>query len=178
MTIEGSKKWLANRINPGLLIRHIVADETGSSLVEIALSLTLLLICIFGIADCSRMLYIDHFLAGAGREAARYAMVRGSSWSGAACASVTSVSCTASSAGIQSYVNSITPGGIKTALLTVTTTWPGTTASGASCTATGPSNGPGCVVAVKLNYQFNFVTPLLPKGSVVLTSTSKLTIAY
>lgn len=155
---------------------RLVTDETGSGLVEMALSLSLLLVCVFGVADCSRMLYIDHFIAGAGREAARYAMVRGSSWTGA-CASTTSVSCATTSTGVANYVKSITPGGITPSLLTVATTWPGTTASGASCTAAGASNSPGCVVVVKLSYQFNFVTPFLPKGAVVLTSTSKLTIS-
>lgn len=158
--------------------KGLALDESGSTLVEMALSLVLLLMCIFGVADCSRLLYAEHFIASASRQAARYATVRGSSWLGVACASNASVSCMVTSTAVQRYVAGITPSGIRTSLLTVTTTWPGTTATGATCLSNGSaSNGPGCIVVVKVSYQFNFVTPLLPKGSRVLTTTSKMTIS-
>jgi Flp pilus assembly protein TadG len=59
--------------------KRLGIDETGSSLVEFALSSTVLLMAIFGVLDCSCALYADHYVANAAREATRYAMVRGSS---------------------------------------------------------------------------------------------------
>ena len=150
-------------------------DESGTGLIEFALSATVLLTVIFGILDCSRALYADHYVSEMAREATRYAMVRGSTWA-SGCATTASYSCMASTTNITNYVDSITPLGVSISHLTVTTTWPGTTATGAACVNTSGNNSPGCIVTSKLSYNFNFVLPFLPKGTVVLTSTSSVTI--
>ena len=156
----------------------IQSNESGSSLVELALSLSVLMTIIFGIIDCSRALYTDHYVTNVARDAARYAMVRGSSW-GVSCATASSYDCTATSANITSYVQSITPLGINTSSppLTVTTSWPGKTPAGGACDNLQGNKSPTCMVRVKVNYSFNFFLPFLPKNAVVLTSTAAVAIA-
>lgn len=151
-------------------------DESGSGLVEFAVTALLFFTVLFGIMECSRAIYIDLFLANTSREAIRYASVRGSSWS-ANCASASSFGCTASGANVQSYAQSLASTGINTSLLTVATSWPGTDATGASCTTSGISNAAGCVVKVTTTYAFTYASPLLPHSTLKLTSTSEGTIA-
>jgi len=158
------------------------SDESGSSLVEAALSITLLLTFIFGVIDCGRALYAYHFASYAAREGTRYAMVRGSSWGSTTCANTTSLECNASAANVQSYIQSIAPLGIDSATptpLSVATSWPGTAPTGIAdtCPTTTGYNSPGCVVSVKVSYSFNYVLPFLPKTTLLFTSTSKVAIS-
>jgi Flp pilus assembly protein TadG len=153
-----------------------VREERGSALVEFAASAVLLFTLVFGIMDCSRALYIDHFVANAAREATRYATVRGSSWT-SNCTTAIAYGCIASSSNVASFVQLLATSGINPADITTTTSWPGTDATGASCTGSGPANSLGCVVVVKVSYSFSFMVPFLPKNALVLSSTSKVTIA-
>lgn len=159
------------------LLCTFVRGDCGSALVEFTAFAILLFTLMFGILECSRAVYVYHFLGNAAQEAARYAMVRGASWS-ANCASVTSSNCVASSSNVTSFVQSITSAGITKSGLGVSTTWPGTDATGASCLASSstPAYTAGCVVAVTVTYSFSFVSPLLPKKALVLTSTAEQTI--
>lgn len=145
-------------------------------MVEFAAAALLLFTVLFGILECSRAIYIDLFLANTSRQAMRYASVRGASWP-SSCTSAASFRCAASSANVTSYVQSIASAGITTSLLTVTTTWPGTDAAGATCTTSSTYNVAGCVVMVRITYAFTFASPLLPKTLLRLTSTSEGTIA-
>jgi Flp pilus assembly protein TadG len=152
--------------------RRFRADQTGSELVEFALSISLLLMAVLGVIGCSLALYADHFVAYAAREATRYAMVRGSSWNGTPCSTPSTFSCTATSNNISDFVTSISPPGLTASNLTVTS---GSTAlSGGACTPTG---SPGCIITVTVSYPFTFVLPLLPKDTFVLKSTAATTIS-
>ena len=159
------------------LLCTVMRQDCGSALVEFTASAILLFTLVFGILECSRAVYVYHFLGNAAQEAARYAMVRGASWN-ASCASVTSSSCVASSSNVTSFVQSITSAGITKSSIGVSTTWPGTNAAGASCLASSstPAYTAGCVVAVTVTYSFSFVSPLLPKKALALTSTAEETI--
>jgi Flp pilus assembly protein TadG len=148
-------------------------DESGSALVEFALSATILLALIFGVLDCSRAMYIDHFVANAAREATRYAMVRGSSWKGASCTTISTLSCTAKTGDVLKFVESTMPGGFTTTNLDVATTWTGLTPAGVACSS---STDPGCVVTVKVSYSFGFNVPFVPAATVMLKSTAASTI--
>jgi Flp pilus assembly protein TadG len=148
-----------------------VKHDAGSSILEFSIALSLLLLCAFGILECSMALYADHFVANAAKEATRYAMVRGSSWS-SACSAYSSFSCTASSADVASFVNSIVPPGIDFTKLETTTTWPGTDPSGNACDTASGDNSPTCVVSVQVIYSFNFFLPFLPTNALVLTGSS------
>jgi Flp pilus assembly protein TadG len=154
------------------------SHETGGTLVEAGVTMTLLLMCIFGIMDCSRAVYVNHYMRYAADEAARYAMVRGSTWNGASCATVQTESCTATAANVTSFVSSITPIGINAGnTLAVTTTWSGNNPAGSSCSTNGVVNGPGCVVTVRVSYNFSFVLPFLPANAVSMGSTSSVAIS-
>jgi Flp pilus assembly protein TadG len=155
---------------------HLIADETGSEIVEFALCAVVILMSIFGILDCSRALYTDHYVANAARDGARYAMVRGSTWT-PACATTASYNCAATSTNVSNYVKTVTPLGLNSTSLTITSTWPGTTASGVACMAVSGNNSPGCVVRVKVAYNFNFMLPFLPLTTMAIVSTSAVGIS-
>jgi Flp pilus assembly protein TadG len=157
-------------------LRGFHDDESGSGLIEFAVTASVLMMVIFGIMDCSRALYADHYVSEMARHATRYAMVRGSTWAASCAPPTTAYSCKASTANVSNYVKGITPIGISTSNLTVTTTWPGTTATGAACVNTSGNNSPGCIVVSKLSYNFKFVLPFLPRSTMVLASTSSVTI--
>ena len=156
---------------------RLIGNECGNSVLEFSLALSVLLLCAFGIIECSMALYADHFVTNAAKEATRYAMVRGSSWSGGACASYGSFSCSASSDDVASFVDSLVPPGIDATKLTVTTTWPGTDPSGNACDTASGDNSPTCVVAVKVSYSFNFLLPFVPMNAFTLTGRSSEVIA-
>jgi len=122
----------------------------------------------FGIIDFSRALYAYHWVSYAAREGSRWASVRGTS----SCPGVSQ--CNATTAQIQSYVQSIVaPGmlsqacsGNNAGCITVTTSWVNTNAaplSGPDCTnGSGVLNGtPGCIVKVQVSYIFGFSLPFL-----------------
>jgi Flp pilus assembly protein TadG len=155
-----------------LLLSRLNSDE-GGTLVEAAVTLTLLMMIIFGIMDCSRALYADHYVRYTAEEAVRYAQVRGSTWNNAPCSTPKTLSCSATAANIQAQVASVMPAGIDSGSnLVVATTWSGLTPTGAACSVANGANSPGCMVQVKVSYSFNFVLPFLPANALVLTSTS------
>jgi Flp pilus assembly protein TadG len=157
-------------------IHTVLSDESGSNLVEFAVATTVLLMLIFGIMDCSRLLYSFHYVSSSARDATRYAMVRGSSWNNASCSNVYATNCTAGTNDVSNYVWALTPFGFSADRLSVNTTWPGTTANGSNCSSTNVINSPGCVVSVKVSYSYNFMLPFLPRNTLLLTSTSKVSI--
>jgi Flp pilus assembly protein TadG len=152
---------------------NLRSDESGSSLIEFALTGTILLLLVFGILDCSRAMYADHFVAYAAREATRYGMVRGSTWQTASCSSPTASNCTATSQALQNFVTNIVPPGIAASNLTVAPIWPGATLAGVACATPDP----GCLFTVTVNYSFSFNVPFLPTKTLALSSTSAAVIA-
>jgi Flp pilus assembly protein TadG len=140
------------------------------------LSISIILAALFGVIYVSMALYTDHFVGNAAKEATRYAMVRGSSWNGAACTTTSTFSCTATSTDITNYVESTMPPGLTTNDLTVTTTWPGTGPSGSACDTTNGNNSPYCSVSVKVSYSFEWFLPFLPQNTLQLTSNSTVAI--
>lgn len=154
-------------------------SERGQGMIEFAISAVVLFTCIFGIIGCSLLLYAYHFTSYSAREATRYAMVRGSTWASASCATAATLVCNATSANVQTYVQSIVPSGISSGTqLTVTTTWPGTGLAGSAttCNTTDGNNSPGCLVMVQVNYSFSYLLPFLPTTALNLRSTSEVVI--
>jgi Flp pilus assembly protein TadG len=170
-----------------------LTSEQGSSTVEFALVLTILLTLMFGVMDFSQALYAYHFISNAAREATRYASVRGSSF-GTACANPPPVqyACHAVDPGgadVTAYVGSIVAPGVyvsgsansscatpsSVGQLNVCTTWLGTTPTGATCST---ANSPGCVVEVEVLYTYGFFFPFVSKdvSKVTMTSTSETVI--
>jgi Flp pilus assembly protein TadG len=132
-------------------------NQQGSAVIEFAIAFTLLFTFLFTIVDLSRALYAYHFIADAAREGTRYAMVRG-----ATCTSFTTA-CPASATDISNYLQSV-PAGINPQSMTVSTTW-------------NPNNSPGSIVQVKVQYSFQPILPLVPKGTLVMASSSQVVIS-
>ena len=169
---------------------------SGATIVEFALVFLLLVTMLFGIAEFGHMLYAYQFVNHAAKEAARWAMVNGSTCNndstlssnglGSCTAPVTcsAGSCSTCSSGctiatksdISNYVQMITPQGIDTTKVTVTPTWPGTSDF---CLASA-GKGPSCPVEVQVSYSYNFLFPLIKvkTGPVTLSSTSEMVIAH
>jgi Flp pilus assembly protein TadG len=153
-------------------------DDRGSQLVEFALSIMVLLTLVFGMVDFSRAMYSYHFASYAAQEGARYAMVRGASWTSACSTSAPpnftqKYGCIAAQSDVQNYVRNLTMAGISQSNLTVTTTWPGTTPTcTSSCSACSPAASKGCYVKVKVNYKFTFMFGFLPKTALNFAGTS------
>jgi Flp pilus assembly protein TadG len=154
----------------------IAKKDRGSESVEFALSLSLWIGAAFMVMYGSFALYAAHFVANAAEEACRYAMVRGSSWNGASCAT-SALDCTATSDDISSYVKSALPPGMSSANLSVSSSWPGTTASGGSCDTEDGVNSSNCIVKVTVTYQFTFPVPFFTQNTLPLKSTSIVTIS-
>ncbi len=171
---------MIQRSGSGSLAMHahkFVNADSGSASVEFAASAILLFTILFGIVECSRAVYVYHFVGNASEEAARYAMVRGASWS-SSCISATASNCAATSTSLNLFVQSIAPAGVSSSNLHGFATWPGTSITGATCLSSGSAstNSVGCTVSVTVNYRFAFVSPLLPQIALRLVSTSQVTI--
>jgi Flp pilus assembly protein TadG len=171
------------------------SGEQGSTLVEFAMAFTILLTIMLGIMDFSRAMYAYHFLSNAAREATRYASVRGSSFA-TACTNPLPVAynCKAATTDITAYVQSIVAPGVyesggtansscgspSVGQLNVCTTWSGTAPSGAAgaCNTANGNNSPGCLVQVKVLYNYGFTLPFVSKNvsNITMTSTSETVI--
>ncbi len=152
-------------------------EEEGSEQVEFALCVFLWCLAVFAIANGSFALYAAHFVGSAANEAARYAMVRGSSWNGASCASTSTLECTATSANVTAFVNGQIPPGILSSQLTISTTWPGTTSSGGTCDTENGVNSPNCVVSVQVSYNLSFPCPFFTNNTIPLSTTAEMPIS-
>ena len=156
--------------------KSLLRSEAGGTLVETALSISLLLIFLFGVIQISLALYSYHFISDAAREATRYAIVRGSTW-GTTCDSEStgyaSAGCTASQSDVQNYVKSVELPGIDSDNLVVTPTW----ATGPGATSCSTCNAAGDVVQVEVDYSFPFSVPFLSKRTFTMSSTSEMVIS-
>src|SRR5579863_4937011 len=99
-------------------------SHRGQGMAEFALVLTPCLTLFFGIINFALALYCYDFVCYSAQQAVRYATVHGST--------ATTI---ATSSSIQTYVNNLVVGVLKTSAMTVTTTW-------------SPNNNPGGVVTV------------------------------
>jgi Flp pilus assembly protein TadG len=144
-------------------------SEEGSALVEFAISASILFMVLFGIIEFSLGLYAYNFLAYATKDAARYALVRGSN-----CTVLTN--CPVKNADVQNFINSEGYVGITSAV-TTTTTWtcestiPDPSLQNASC------NAPGDLVTVTATYPFTLNVPFLNQMSLTFHSTSAMIIS-
>jgi Flp pilus assembly protein TadG len=164
-------------LRPSLFLRTLRRDNSGSETIETAASSLLILLVLLGIMECSRAVYIEHFLYSAAQNASRYAMVRGSSWSGMSCTTVTTLDCEATSADVSQFVQSTAPPGMTSTNIITTTTWTGLSAAGTSCETGQGSNSPGCAVHVQITYPFKFLLPFANRSTIQLNSDATVTIA-
>lgn len=126
-------------------------SESGQALVEMAMTLVLFVMLVFGILDAGRMLWSYSLVSNAAREAVRYAIVRGEN-SGDREATAAQVEAVARQVAI-----GLTP-------LDVTVTWV-------------PDNEPGSLVRVAVGYNFRPGVNLYQFTSIRLASTSEMVIS-
>ena len=162
--------------------RTALRGEEGATLVEMAVACTILFAVMFAIIQMSLALYSYDYISEAAREAARYAIVRGSACTGFA-------DCNVTGAELQSFVENIGYPGIKRGNLTVNTKWYTVTVTdGTSPTAitfcgttpvagTTTCNVPGNEVQVQVVYSFPFHIPFWNGGAATMQSTSAMIIA-
>jgi Flp pilus assembly protein TadG len=164
--------------------RSLRERERGSALLEYALVLILMLTFLFGIIDFARAVYAYHFVANAAREATRFAMVRGTTWT-TPCVDDPSflAGCQASSGNVQYYVQTQATGiGLDDANMITGTLTPMPRPNGSgTCNALDP----GCTAQVTVTYPFKFIMPFLPtststcnnvNASICMTSTSEMVV--
>jgi Flp pilus assembly protein TadG len=158
------------------ILRRGRRQQHGTALVETAISTVAMLALLFGIIDFSRAMYTWAFVSWAAQSGSRYVIVRGNRWSGTTCSTTTTQDCDATSANVQSYVQSLALPGITGSSVSANTTWLGTapdssTDGGTACATT--ANSRGCFVKVSVSYTFNFITPFLPASGITFTGTSE-----
>jgi len=163
-------------------IAALLSDESGSNLVEMAITSSVLLSMLLGICQISFAIYVTQYASDAARQASRYAMVRGST----SCTNTPSLSnCNASSAEIQTFVQGLDYPGIRTGNVTATTTWcaagtnqpSSTNAQSWSACSSGTSNAPGNLVNVNVTYPLTFTIPWVKTFSLNISRTSQMVIA-
>lgn len=148
--------------------------ETGSVMVEFAVSVVLLLVMVFGVVDFGRALYTYHFLSNAAREATRWASVNG-----ATCGSDGSCpSGPASQSTLNTYVQNSVPLGVDRSKVTVQACGVEGLGKCSASPATCVLDEPGCDVQVQLSYTFNFLVPLVHNGSIAMSSSSESIISH
>ncbi len=152
------------------LWRKVMADESGTSILEFALSAVILFMTMLGIMEISLALYTYHMTPEAAREGTRYAMVHGNK------CTVSGASCTVTASQIQSYVQSLGFPAISPQNMTVTTTWSAYPA-GNSCTPNANCANPGNLVTVNVAYAFPLTIPFVPASQLNMTSSSSMVIS-
>ena len=158
-------------------LKKILEDAGGGQLIEFTFCLPILLTVFVGVIYFSFILYAANFVTNGANDGARYAMVRGSEWKGAACTTTSTVNCTATNTDISNYVSSTLPGGLGASNLTVSATWSGKTSTGGSCDTQNGSNSPNCVIKVQATYVVSFPLPYMSSHGMTLSSTAVMTIA-
>jgi Flp pilus assembly protein TadG len=141
-----SKRW-RGRIRAAIRCSH-----PGQAVAEFALVITPCLTLFFGVINFALALYCYDFVCYSAQQAVRYATVHGSTATTVVTAS-----------NIQTYVNGLVVGVLKTSAMTVTTTW-------------SPNNKPGSVVTVAVTYNFPPLTSLVSSVTIPLTRTAAMVI--
>lgn len=166
-----------------------VKDEQGGTLVETAIAATLMLGVIFSFFEMFMAFYAYHYVSYAARDAARYAIVRGSD---CATDSTTMTNCDVTQAELQSYVQGLNFPGINANDVSVTASWQtavytetatSITTSWSSCTSSSGSgfptgcDAPGNAVKVTVTYAFPLNLPFFANQSLSFSSTSQMVIS-
>ena len=155
-----------------------LSSEEGSSLVEIAIASAVVFALLFGVIQVAYAFYTYEYVSEASREAARYAIVRGST----SCTNTPNLAnCNATGTQIQTYVQGLGYPGLSSSNLTVTTTWCAASPSSGSMTwascSISTANSPGNAVNVVVSYPFTLGIPFWKNATVNLSSTSQMTVS-
>jgi Flp pilus assembly protein TadG len=154
--------------------RCILHGDSGTSLVEFAVTAFVLVLLLFGVIQTCLVLYTYNYVSDAARMATRYASVRGSS-----CTLYSD--CGADQAQILSYLQGVSYPAINSSKLQVTATWlspsapPGTTWT--ACGSETGCNGPSDAVQVKVSYPVAIFVPKWKGLTLTVSSSSQMVIS-
>jgi Flp pilus assembly protein TadG len=129
--------------------------EQGSSLVEFAMTVPVLLTFFFGLIQVCIATYTRSAISECAREGTRYAMVHGTN-----CLTANSASCTVNAQAVNTYVSSSPWPNIGGGTMTVNTTYP------------DGNEKPGSRVQVAVSYAFPFRVPMIPASTLTLNTSS------
>jgi Flp pilus assembly protein TadG len=152
------------------LYREVADSDSGTALVEFAVSALVFLMMLFGSMEGFLAVYSHNFVADAARRACRYAIVRGSNCTGMS-------DCNITQAQIQSYIRGNPYPGIRMNQLTATVTWlnaSSTQPTTWSTCGTPPCNIPGNAVQVTVTYAFPI--GIWAYSNITISSTSQMVI--
>lgn len=159
MSLMAPTMWTSARAN----VRG--RRQRGSTLVEQAIILPVMLALFFGVIDMGRALYSYSFVSYVAREATRWASVRGGGINGFANQPL-----------VTNFVKNAAGAGIDPANISATIAWGPPPHGSPACTGGGGAEKPGCVVQVTVTYNFKFVLPFLPTGTIRMSSESQMII--
>ncbi|HKO19085.1 MAG TPA: TadE/TadG family type IV pilus assembly protein [Acidobacteriaceae bacterium] len=140
-------------------LRSRLRDEQGQSLVEFAITFSILIGFVFAFIEVCLMFYTYCMISECAREGSRYAAVHGST-----CQTAALVSCTASAYGINSYVAQLGYPNLASGTMTVSTTFP------------DGSEAPGNHVKVAVQYAFPITLAFVPRNTWTMSTSSTVTI--
>lgn len=152
--------------------------ERGTTMVETALVMSVLLLVLFGIMDFGRLLYTYHMVENAARIGARFAIVRGAACQHYVSGSGDTWPCPASVSDVQNYVSqqSLLMGLGPIPTSDISANWSFVQGCAQPSGVVAIRNQRGCQVAVTVNYSYNFMLPGMP-GTIPISSTSKMLIS-
>ena len=146
-------------LSPKRLAKDIAVSDDGATLVEMAVTLTVLFALVFCFMEICLIIYSHNLISELAREGTRYAMVRG-----ATCPTSSNPTCEVTASQVNSYVSSIALPNLAGGTITVATTYP------------NGNESPGSTVQVKVTYIFAITMHYVPTPSFTMTSTSVMTI--
>jgi Flp pilus assembly protein TadG len=164
---------------------RLAREERGSTLVEFAMTALLLVVLSSGVLQWMLAMYAYHFTTYAAQQGARFAAVRGYTWSKDKTTNCSTSAppnftmpyeCTASATDIQNYVQNLATSGINPSNVTINTTstyvWPGETPDNTTTGCTTNANSQGCMVKVTVSYTVSFL-PFIKSPSLTIGATSE-----
>jgi Flp pilus assembly protein TadG len=142
----------------------LLREDAGESLVEVAMSLTIMLGFTIGLIQMGLAYYNKERISECAREAARYAILHGTT-----CTNTTG-SCTATATQIASFAQGLGYPNLGGGTMSCTASF--FTSAGSSTT----SNAPGNLVQVQCSYNFPYKIPFISTSALTFSSTSQMTI--
>lgn len=135
-------------------------EERGQSLIETAISLSVLILFVFMFIEVCLAFYSYGMISESAREGSRYASMHGST-----CVTPGSVSCTANAASINSYVSTLGYPNLAGGTMNVNTTF-----------SPSGTETPGSQVTVAVTYSFPITLALVPQSTWTISTSSTMTI--
>lgn len=140
------------------LWRRVARAEYGAAAVEMAVSISVLLMVVVGLMKVCLAVYSYHYISEASREGARYAIVHGTTNA-------------VSDDDLKTYVKGLAYPAISAAAMTVTVARSGFP-TGVTCAPLANCTNPGNMVTITVNYAFPLAIPFRASQTLNMSSTA------